>query len=145
MALSTAAVLFLGATNSPIEPVKDRAIVTIAGAKLDVKVADTSETQTRGLSGRDFLADNEGMLFIFPESSYRQFWMKDMLIPIDIIWLDQNYRVIDILPSVSPETYPQTFAPPLPAKYVLETAGGWGQKHKIKAGDTADIIFGFIL
>ncbi len=98
--------------------------INIAGKKFLVEIADTEEKRTQGLSGREFLKGNEGMIFVFPESDYYGFWMKDMRFPIDIIWLDENFSVIGITEHVSPETFPNVFYPPEPVRFVLEVSAG---------------------
>lgn len=85
-----------------------------------VRIADTDVLRRKGLSGTVSLSENEGMLFEFLKSDYYGIWMKDMLIPIDIVWLDENFTVIHREINISPETYPQTFISNDPAKYVLE-------------------------
>ncbi len=75
-----------------------------------------------------------GMLFIFPELGRQSFWMKDMLFPIDIIWVDADKKVVGIASDVLPETYPETFAPPSEIKYVLELNSGGAASYGIATG-----------
>jgi len=94
------------------------------------QIAQDSAAIQKGLMFRKHLAANQGMLFIFPKSSNWAFWMKNTLIPLDIIWLDANKTVLYI--SKNTPTCPQntqncpTYTPPshLKAKYVLEIAQG---------------------
>lgn len=81
---------------------------------LRVTVLERQGERERGLSGRESLAPTEGMLFVFPESGYHAFWMKDMQFPIDIIWVAADGTIVDIAPVVRPETYPKTFEPKHP-------------------------------
>lgn len=104
-----------------------------------VDVADTDLKRARGLSGRSGLAENEGMLFIFEHQRRPSFWMKDMHFPIDIIWIDENLTVVDITHSLSPDTFPRTYSPELPVKYVLEVNAGFAQKHAIVSGQHAQV------
>ena len=76
--------------------------VSLAGKTLNVEVADTSLKQAQGLSGRSGLSEDEGMLFVYNESHMGNFWMKDMIMPIDIIWINGD-KVIDISSEVQPE------------------------------------------
>ncbi len=93
--------------------------------RISVEVVDNDTTRTMGLSGREDLGRNDGMLFKFDDSSAnRCFWMKDMNFPLDIIWLDQDKKVVHIENNVAPETYPQSYCPDEPAKYVLEVNAG---------------------
>ena len=109
--------------------------VRIADVPLTVYVADTPAAQERGLGGRDSLAQNEGMLFVFPTDDKYAFWMKDMKFSIDIIWLDANGTVVYIAPDVSPSTYPRTFTPTSPARYVLEVNAGFTAQYHVEVGN----------
>jgi uncharacterized membrane protein (UPF0127 family) len=109
--------------------------ITINGIELLVDIADEPHEQEKGLSGRDKMAENKGMLFIFPDSSSPSFWMKEMEFSLDIIWIDNNDIIVGITKNISPDTYPQTFSPPSPIKYVLEVNAGWSDRHNIKIGD----------
>lgn len=109
--------------------------VQIREGLVKVEVVDTPATRERGLSGRPSLAKNEGMLFIFPIEDVYPFWMKDMLFPIDIIWISKERVVVDIVPDLSPDTYPTAFSPHGSALYVLETAAGFAKEHSIQVGD----------
>jgi len=88
------------------------------------EIATTTKAQERGLSGRAVISNNYGMLFIFPTHNRYGFWMKDMLVPIDIIWLSDNGTILGIEHSLSPSTYPKEFYPPSPIEYVLEVRSG---------------------
>ena len=86
--------------------------------------ADTAEERAQGLSGRADVPSGYGLLFVFPEKGMHGFWMKDMLVPIDMIWLADDGTVLSVDESVSPATYPASFHPPLPVSLVLETRAG---------------------
>jgi uncharacterized membrane protein (UPF0127 family) len=88
------------------------------------QLVTTLAEQEKGLGGRAYIEPNYGMLFVFEKMAIYGFWMKDMLVPIDIIWLSDTGTVVQINASVSPETYPEIFRPTVPVKYVLETAAG---------------------
>ena len=90
--------------------------------------------------GKFFLSDEKGMLFIFDDMGYPAIWMKDMLFPIDIAWLDSDFRIVDIAADVSPQTYPTVFRPELPAKYVLEVNAGFFASRGVKEGDTLRLV-----
>ena len=102
-----------------------------------VEIADEPDEREQGLSGRESLAEKHGMLFIFETSGYHGFWMKDMRFSIDIVWMDDNWRVVDIHRSIAPSTYPTIFKPKLPARYVLELNAGAADSMKIDHGQTA--------
>jgi len=88
------------------------------------EIVSTPEARERGLSGRASIPSNYGMLFVFDAPGRYGFWMHEMLVPIDIIWLDERGSVVGIESNLSPDTYPQTFAPPVPVRYALETRAG---------------------
>ncbi len=95
-------------------------IIKIGQGEIRAEVARTDEERVRGLSGRESLRADEGLLFVFEIPGNHGFWMKDMNFPIDIIWLNEERRVIHIERGVLPETFPRVFYPNRPAKYVLE-------------------------
>lgn len=109
--------------------------IKIGNAILSVEIADTPFERTNGLSFREKIGENEGMIFIFEDSQYRKFWMKNMKFSVDIIWIDENLKVVGIQENVPPESYPDTFESPKPVKYVIEVNAGWTKKNKIKTGD----------
>ncbi len=109
--------------------------VSIGHKIIKAYVADTVELQEKGLSGRESIAFDQAMLFIFAVPASYGFWMKDMKFPIDIIWLDQSKRVIFIKTNVLPSSYPEIFVPNSPAKYVLETSAGFVGENNLKIGN----------
>lgn len=109
--------------------------VEIAGKTLNVELADTDIKRELGLSGHAPLAENQGMLFIFEKSGIYPFWMKDMLFPIDIIWISDDFQVVYIEKNAQPSSYPKTFGPNENAKYVLEINAGFSEKNNLKIGD----------
>jgi len=98
--------------------------VSIEGKTFKVEIADNDIERAKGLSGREFLAQGHGILFIFPQPGVYGFWMKDMNFSIDIVWLDEDLKVVGIEQNVGPETFPQTFYPPVHIKYVVEVNAG---------------------
>ncbi len=101
-----------------------------------VFLADTDALRIQGLSGTSSLPVQHGMLFVFDHSDMHGIWMKDMQYPLDIAWLDEEKRIIHLVPNVAPETYPTIFQPELPARYVLEVAAGALERAEISLGDT---------
>lgn len=132
--------LVAGKKGTPISNIAQtftkQAIVNIGDHNLVATVADSPLERQRGLSGTTFLNNKNGMLFKFDVADEHGIWMKDMLIPIDIIWIDEQNRVVSIKENVSPDTYPMVFKPDAPAKYVLEVTAGYVATNKIKIGDT---------
>lgn len=104
-----------------------------------IELADTPEKRTQGLSGRELIPDDYGMLFIFTEDGYHRFWMKEMLVPIDIIWTSEAGTIVYIEHSASPTTYPDTFGPSRPARYVLETRAGYARESGWEVGTLLDL------
>ncbi len=88
------------------------------------EIADSDAERTQGLSGRKDVPPGSGLLFVFDRPERHGFWMKDMLISIDIIWLADDGTILEIEEAVSPDTYPTPFYPPRPVRYVLETRVG---------------------
>lgn len=125
------------APGYPYQQTDPRPVVEIGGTRVAVSIADTPEERSQGLSGRAPLAENEGMLFIFPEDGKHGFWMKDMRFSIDIIWLSSEDVVVHIEEHVSPESYPASFASQNPARFVLEVPAGFAKTHNIALGSVA--------
>ena len=104
--------------------------------QLKAQIATTDYQRKKGLSNRDKLAKEEGMIFIFEEEKFHSIWMKDMNFPIDIIWIDSEKEIVDIKKNASPDTYPESFRPNEPAKYVLEVKAGYIKSNNLQIGDT---------
>ena len=118
----------------------NHARVIINGTSFAVHVADTDAERRQGLSGRKYIDIREGMLFMFDTPGKYEFWMQDMLLPIDIIWMDSNGQVVLIEQNVSPDSYPQTFGGSVRSHYVLEVAAGVAQELNIQVGNTVQFI-----
>jgi len=120
-------------------------------ATVHLEVADTEAKRQRGLMFRPSLEPTSGMLFVFDEPGVHPFWMQNCLISIDIIWLDEEGRVVDIAASVPPCKLPacdppcdSNACPTYPhagqAKYVIEVVAGFAETHGLKAGDRVQLI-----
>lgn len=121
--------------GSTIETNATKDEVRINDAVFTVDIADTFIERTQGLSGRPSLGENEGLLFVFDQSNIHSFWMKGMNFPIDIIWINNEQRIVHIEHDLSPDTYPQSFAPEEAALYVLEINAGKAKENGISLGD----------
>lgn len=108
--------------------------VEIGDMTVKVELAITDIEKAKGLSGRSNLAEDEGMLFIFSNTTRHPFWMKDMLIPIDMIWIDEAGFVVYIAHEAQPNSYPALFGSSVESKYVLEVAAGFAKRHKVDIG-----------
>ena len=103
-----------------------------------LELALTPEDQAQGLMFRESLPPNTGMLFVFPTSEPHHFWMKNTMIPLDMIWMDEAGKVLFVSANTPPckaDPCP-TYGPDGPARQVLEIAGGMAAKEKITAGST---------
>ena len=144
-----AVLVFLFESGSARQPIKSDIVsiqthqystttLKIAGQTLNIDLAQTPDEREQGLSGRKSLADGTGMLFVFENSGLYGFWMKDMLFPIDIIWVNEEKNIVHIEKSLTPETYPKVFGQEVVSKYVLEVQSGFSDKNRIKIGDKVD-------
>jgi uncharacterized membrane protein (UPF0127 family) len=103
-----------------------------------VELAQTPEEQKKGLMDRTYMAKNRGMLFVYKEAQPVTFWMKNMLIPIDMIFIGADHRIKRILPVVPPCPFGQEcplYSPAEPVQYVLEIRAGIAEAEKLEVGD----------
>lgn len=141
VALLTLGALFLVVSHfsrmsDRAEIVSDMDITYAREGDMKFEISDTPAKREQGLSGRTELADDYGMLFVFEESGTYGFWMKDMHVAIDIIWLSDTGEILGIEHGVAPETYPAVFYPPSPVTRVLETKAGVAKARGWDVGDT---------
>lgn len=111
--------------------------VIVNGLVLVADVSATNEQRTKGLSVKDALAEDEAMLFVFDNEGEHTFWMKNMKFPIDIVWIDSDKTVVHIEHNLQPcssEILCPIYKPNDDSLYVLETVGGFTQKHDIVKG-----------
>jgi len=117
--------------------------VVINGHVFPVEVADTEEERARGLMGRTFLPKEAGMLFVWPQDDYRAFWMKDTLIPLDVVFIDSASLIVDIKHMVAepgvPDNRLTVYQSALPARYALEIAYDLTRELGITVGMTAEV------
>jgi len=112
--------------------------VIINGNEINVELAETETERQVGLMFRETLGENDGMLFIFEQEHPIAFWMKNTLIPLDIIFIDNDLKIVDIKHDVQPceEDPCPNYTSKSPAIYVLEVNGGYSDLNDIKIGDT---------
>jgi len=111
-------------------------VETRAGARhvVTVELARTDAERARGLMHRTALAPDAGMLFLFDESAEHAFWMKNTLIPLDMIFIAEDGRIAGIVARAIPgDLSPRSAGGP--SRYVLEVNGGWAEAHGVGPGD----------
>jgi hypothetical protein len=114
--------------------------VVLGGNAFTVEIAETKEERDLGLMFRDELADDHGMLFLFPVEAMRSFWMRNTRIPLDIMYFDADLQLINVQTASPCRTrncpvYPST----APAKYVLELNAGKATELGLQAGDRLEL------
>jgi hypothetical protein len=137
---------FASSSPSPVATAKSSAkLVTINGKSVEVEIANTEALRTKGLGGRSSLESGHGMLFVFDTKNVSaEFWMKDMLIPLDIIWI-KNGSVVSIDKNTQPpasgtaDDKLQKYFPPGTIDYVLEVNAGFSDQNNIKVGDSVTL------
>ena len=114
---------------------------TIGGQQFNIEIVKDDKSRQIGLSGRKSLDQNKGMLFIFEKKGIYSFWMKNTLIPLDIIYID-NDKIVYIVKNAKPEKDVKNarpiYTPTVQADKVLEINGGLSDKYKFKNGDTVN-------
>lgn len=112
----------------------------IVKADISIEIVDTKDKRSLGLGGRESLATDSGMLFVFDDTDKHTFWMKGMLIPLDFIWINEN-RVVDLLSNIPNPEKGQSddnlirYQPVVAINKVLEVNAGFIQNHNIRVGD----------
>lgn len=115
--------------------------IEVGDTKVKVEIANTPQLKAQGLSNRQSLSQNQGMLFVFNNYSKPGFWMKDMQFPIDIIWIKDN-TIVDITKNIPPPKVGESLKSYYPqdnTNYVLEVNAGWCDDNKIKIGDIVEL------
>ena len=112
-----------------------------SGSVYRLELALTPEDQAQGLMYRENLPEKTGMLFVFPETAPHHFWMKNTMIPLDMIWMDEAGRVVFVSVNTPPcEADPcPTYGPDTSVRLVLEIAGGRAAAEKVTVGSSIDI------
>ncbi len=113
------------------------------GAEFRLEIAASDEERARGYMFREVVGPREGMLFLFTESSRHGFWMKNCRVSLDILWLDENFHIVHIEPSVPPcpeEGECPSVVPFRAGKYVVEFAAGTSAAEELKTGDRIVIL-----
>ncbi len=126
-------------------PTPSAQTIIVGGKTIQVQVAQNQSQRTKGLSGVSSLEKDSGMLFVFDSKNVSPaFWMKDMLIPIDIIWINDNkiVKIDKAIPAPTPGTPDNkltVYSPGQPIDYVLEMNAGFANLNGLKVGSTVDL------
>ncbi len=111
--------------------------------KIDVEIADTETLRTTGLMYRSHLAEDQGMLFVYPDQAIRGVWMKNTLIPLDVLFLSEDGKIVTLLRSLEPcKQIPCPISVSSEkARYMLEVNAGFIDTHRIKTGQEVVIDY----
>lgn len=104
---------------------------------IDIEIADNDLERNQGLMYRKSMEESQGMLFIMDREEMQSFWMLNTEIPLDMVFIDQDRRIVSIQKNVPPkslESVPSTY----PAKYVVEVIAGFCDKYHIKVGQKVE-------
>lgn len=130
-----------------IKTLRAKSVTLTNGKNIWVEIADSSQERKIGLMYRLSLSLGrtgtlDGMLFIFDSPGNYSFWMKNTYIPLDILWLDEAYKIVFIQKNTRPckefdkvQLNCPIYLSYVPAKYVLEVPAGWTDNYKYKTGD----------
>lgn len=122
-----------------VQPVEDSGIAEFTNKfgdlnRLYVEIADDDKEREIGLMNRTHLPAEQGMLFVYSDEAPRRFWMKNTLIPLDIIFLDKDGRVINFHSNTKTNQISETYPSTDPAQFVIETNGGWSDRNFLEVG-----------
>jgi uncharacterized protein len=140
-----------GANPDSFPPVEE---VQIGSQKFSLELALTPEKRAEGLMGREKIADNGGMLFVFPDHApyptELSFWMKNCLVPIDLIFIDPAGKIIAIHemtppPPGTPDQELTVYRSGGPAQYAIEIKGGLAAELGLQVGDHVELRFDELL
>lgn len=132
------AVIIASALSVAATSFQPTTMVRVGSGVFMARIADQTDERIKGLSGVKSLSDTEGLLFDFETEGKWGIWMKDMKMPIDIIWLNEDKEVVYIVEQAPAELgTSKTYQPEDPARYVLEVKAGAVTDNKISVGDTA--------
>ena len=117
----------------------ERVTIVASGGdvRVQVEVADDTDEMQKGLMGRTALAEDAGMLFVYPEERELSFWMKDTLIPLSIAFMDAEGRIVDLQDMKALDDRPPHYTSAEPARYALEVNEGFFDERGVEVGDRA--------
>ncbi len=113
--------------------------VCFSNACIEAELAETPVQISQGLMFREYLGEEEGMLFVFEKEAIYSFWMKNTLIPLDIIWLSKSKKIVHIEHAIPCTTKKcRSYMPKATAMYAIEVNSGFAEKNGAKIGDTVE-------
>jgi uncharacterized membrane protein (UPF0127 family) len=114
--------------------------VKIGNTTITAEIADSVPERVVGLMNKDSLADHQGMLFIFNNEDHHGIWMLNMSFPIDILWVDKDYKIIHIVENAQPCVMScPIYTPDGRALYVVEVKSGFVSENQVKTGDSISV------
>lgn len=131
----------LGGPSQPVNTVN----IKVKDATVSSEIADTQEKKVKGLSGRESLATDSGMLFLYDKPGNYIFWMKGMKFPLDFIWIKGD-SVVDLTENAKAPTANQPddslirYQAKEPIDKILEVNAGFVSKHQISIGDKLSVV-----
>ena len=128
-----------GATDAPVKEIEFIDSTTGRAKPFTVEIARDESARALGLMYRQSMDKGRGMLFIFQDNKPRSFWMKNTVIPLDIIFIGQDFKVVAIAKHATPFSETAIPSDGLPATYVVEVNGGLTDELSIKTGDTVKL------
>lgn len=136
--------IFLLSGGEATQSSKQTSTLSVKTLNINIEIADSLPERKKGLGERETLAINSGMLFIFDKSDKWAIWMKGMRFPIDIIWINEDKKIVDFAASVQPQPGKPDrelviYTPREKAKYVLEINAGLADINNLRLGDA--VIF----
>lgn len=133
--LTTIAVfVFYKKPSKPLSTIK----LKLGNSDYNLEIAQTIIQKSKGLSNRNNLCPNCGMIFVFNQDAIQPFWMKNTFIPLDMIWINSNGQITDIITATGINST-KILQNTKPAKYVIELNAHDTQKLNLKIGDIIDI------
>jgi uncharacterized protein len=131
-----------GSKNSPMEDLRTREVILPGGHVIRAESAVDTRDMMRGLMFRNSLAKDHGMLFVHPVSGHYSYWMYQTYIPLDMIWMDENRKIVEIVESAPPCKTAASkcahFGGNETARFVLELNGGESRRYGIQVGEMID-------
>ncbi|HNF70499.1 MAG TPA: DUF192 domain-containing protein [Chitinophagales bacterium] len=126
----------LGAGQPQFQKQGELSFLNVEGtvlSKINIEIADTPDRQQKGLMNRSFMSNDNGMLFIFDVERPQSFWMRNTIIPLDIIYVNSKMQIVSIAKNTTP--YSEESIPSRgPAIYVVEVNGGYCDQYSIQPG-----------